>query len=649
MLRSNQEIYSKLASSIVTRMNALINASPMTSLPNTTSLYEETALNTKYMYGEIWKQICSNVARGVKDQKKGFNTVKDSEEALPASWVIQVDGRPPPPAEDGANEGTEDSEDAICHVCFDGSSNDMNPILYCDGCNTAMHQLCYGVSEIPEGDFYCDRCYAVKEMLETEGEYAIDTTTAVMCCLCPVQHGGLKPTTDGRFVHLCCALFARDAVIHDMKLMAPIDVTGVTTAKVNIDAEVKGVSDRERQRLLTDIVLPAGYTDDDNDDEDLPCMFCKLHGGLLVSCNYERAGGAKNQGARTCNHQFHPLCAWFAGAEVTSNITDKSFQGVEKDGAYPSGLHFTFKCLEHSSAGEKKKDSKEISEQANSTKNTSGSGSSGGNRELSTEMEELLNERAAVKNARRLQAELRRKYCIKIDDLIGVPGRKRRMRPTNKKDKVRHTNTSNNVIKEMAIDTYDKTCSCCLNPLSFLLTENGRVPGMPGKGLTAGLPPMTAKAVIEEQLAAAESADPGREGQEERLTVVKKEGDGTAMDIEGADSGIVSVKIEATTTTATTTTTTTAGAVASPISGTDMVEERSTPSYELPIKPSLLQVQRRIMADCKLQGKDHETQLMKAREFTQKHLDDLPGKIHTLSCFSCTFLPDCLFARQTML
>ena len=32
----------------------------------------------------------------------------------------------------------------------------------------------------------------------------------IKCCLCPLYHGGLKPTTDGRWVHFCCALWANE-------------------------------------------------------------------------------------------------------------------------------------------------------------------------------------------------------------------------------------------------------------------------------------------------------------------------------------------------------------------------------------------------------------------------------------------------------
>ena len=53
---------------------------------------------------------------GVKDQKRDFNIV--TEEDVPASWTIQVSGRPKPPKE-GEDEKDE-QEDAVCMACFDG-------------------------------------------------------------------------------------------------------------------------------------------------------------------------------------------------------------------------------------------------------------------------------------------------------------------------------------------------------------------------------------------------------------------------------------------------------------------------------------------------------------------------------------------------
>lgn len=75
-----------------------------------------------------------------------------------------------------------------CGVCFDGDSYDDNQILFCDKCDIAVHQLCYGIRKIPQGDWICRSC-------SSRG-------AAKTCFLCTERGGALKPTVDGRWAHL---------------------------------------------------------------------------------------------------------------------------------------------------------------------------------------------------------------------------------------------------------------------------------------------------------------------------------------------------------------------------------------------------------------------------------------------------------------
>ena len=47
-----------------------------------------------------------------------------------------------------------------CCVCGDDMAFDNNLLVYCDGigCQVAVHQGCYGIVNIPEGDWFCKRC-----------------------------------------------------------------------------------------------------------------------------------------------------------------------------------------------------------------------------------------------------------------------------------------------------------------------------------------------------------------------------------------------------------------------------------------------------------------------------------------------------------
>ena len=51
----------------------------------------------------------------------------------------------------------------LCHVCLSGAETVDNQIVLCGdgattGCDTAVHQKCYGVDAVPEGDWLCDPC-----------------------------------------------------------------------------------------------------------------------------------------------------------------------------------------------------------------------------------------------------------------------------------------------------------------------------------------------------------------------------------------------------------------------------------------------------------------------------------------------------------
>ncbi|KAI0009981.1 origin recognition complex subunit 4 C-terminus-domain-containing protein [Xylariaceae sp. FL0662B] len=63
------------------------------------------------------------------------------------------------PAPEGEESEAEDSEDdEVCAICSKGDSEPPNEIIFCENCDMAVHQRCYNVPVIPEGDWICRNC-----------------------------------------------------------------------------------------------------------------------------------------------------------------------------------------------------------------------------------------------------------------------------------------------------------------------------------------------------------------------------------------------------------------------------------------------------------------------------------------------------------
>ena len=144
-----------------------------------------------------------------------------------------------------------EEQDTKCAICDDGDCENTNAIVFCDGCDLAVHQECYGVPFIPEGQWLCRKCQLIGRGTPT-------------CIFCPNTDGAFKQTNASRWSHLLCAIWIPEVSIGNNTFMEPVmDVEKVPKARWK-----------------------------------LTCYICRQRMGACVQC-----------GNKNCYIAFHVTCA----------------------------------------------------------------------------------------------------------------------------------------------------------------------------------------------------------------------------------------------------------------------------------------------------------------------------------------------------
>ncbi|XP_036433263.1 bromodomain-containing protein 1 isoform X3 [Colossoma macropomum] len=199
-------------------------------------------------------------------------------------------------------------EDAVCCICMDGECQDSNAILFCDMCNLAVHQECYGVPYIPEGQWLCRHCLQ-------------SPTQPADCILCPNKGGAVKKTDDDRWGHVVCALWVPEVGFSNTVFIEPID----------------GVAN----------IPPARWK--------LTCYLCKEKGvGACIQCH-----------KANCYTAFHVSCAQKVGLFMKM----EPIKEVTESGTSTFSVKKTAYCGAHTPNGSVRRPLTIYDETKNQTKN----------------------------------------------------------------------------------------------------------------------------------------------------------------------------------------------------------------------------------------------------------------------------------------
>ncbi|KAI5192373.1 bromodomain and PHD finger-containing protein 1 [Nematocida minor] len=101
-----------------------------------------------------------------------------------------------------------------CNICGEKETENDNFLVFCDGCNIAVHQSCYGVPNIPDGSWLCRPCL-------------LSPKKVISCILCPISGGAYKRTSNGFWCHVLCGHLVTGARFENTSLVEPVDIEDV--------------------------------------------------------------------------------------------------------------------------------------------------------------------------------------------------------------------------------------------------------------------------------------------------------------------------------------------------------------------------------------------------------------------------------------
>ncbi|KAL7997230.1 putative Zinc finger, RanBP2-type, Zinc finger, PHD-type, uvrABC system, subunit B [Plasmopara halstedii] len=193
-------------------------------------------------------------------------------------------------------------DDEYCAICLESESYDDDPIVFCDGCNVAVHQYCYGIHTLPSDKWFCAVCI---EAISNDGRAA---SSQPHCLLCPHRGGAYKRTACRQWVHVQCFLWIPELSVEQKgdDLLALGDIKSLDPDRKTLDCSLchsqkgYGIIQCAHNQCLTafhvscaafahyrmDQVESCGSEGGDNGCDTLFLAYCPLHRNSVAPCYY---------------------------------------------------------------------------------------------------------------------------------------------------------------------------------------------------------------------------------------------------------------------------------------------------------------------------------------------------------------------------
>jgi hypothetical protein len=230
--------------------------------------------------------------------------------------------------EERRQKATVEDMDAVCSICNEGEVTPENQILFCEACNVAVHQHCYGVEKIPEGDYYCIACrhHGRDKMFQSMSESErLEARTKlpplpVACELCTAKKGAFTrvdtsnascDSNNAKWVHMTCAKW------HGLDF--------VTVGDASLVEDVTQLKQFYRRKNIS-------------------CRICKGMRGAYTKCRHEG-----------CQNFCHITCA------IESGICEV-VHGEDVEGNQIAFNPWSLLCPDHSKIEKQESDLKRVEE-----------------------------------------------------------------------------------------------------------------------------------------------------------------------------------------------------------------------------------------------------------------------------------------------